>query len=218
MQKEFSRKKARSNLKKFSNKNIDYAQYVSDFYLENGLAFISSKPQNFHSIISSYSVNGYEWLNEDFAKYIESNAYYIPTEYPIVLEICGVYSQKEKEVIDETIHDYYSLKLGDKQIDLLNNIKTIKSTIIISIIGLLFMFIVKKFSSDWSLYETVSTFYCIFVWRIADLVFERIELKQQKTDAAQLASIKIKFSERFIDGNINDEIVRKVNLDVFGEE
>ena len=62
---------------------------MREIYIENGLAFISCKVKSINDIVDRYSVDGYEWLDESFARYIESNAAYIPTEYPIVLEIIG---------------------------------------------------------------------------------------------------------------------------------
>ena len=89
----FTKRKSRrqiQNLKNLSKKSVDVGKFVKDFYVEKGLAYISCNVGGYNDIIDRYSVKGYEWLDESFARFIEENAIYIPPEYPIVLEICGV--------------------------------------------------------------------------------------------------------------------------------
>ena len=43
----------------------------ADFYIEKGTAYISAKVNSIDDIISKYSTKDYEWINPDFAHYIE---------------------------------------------------------------------------------------------------------------------------------------------------
>ncbi|MBR2546489.1 MAG: hypothetical protein IKE93_10040, partial [Erysipelotrichaceae bacterium] len=98
LRKRSKRYRLEKNKKSFRKMKIDYYRYVKDFYLEDGLAYISCNVNDYNDIINPYSVEGYEWLNESFARFVESNAEYIPVEYPIVLEICGKnFSDQQKE-------------------------------------------------------------------------------------------------------------------------
>ena len=127
------RSRLEKNKRRIRRMKVDYNKYVKDFYLEDGLAIISCNVNGYYDIIDRYSVEGYEWLNDSFARFLESNAFYIPFEYPIVLEICGTkFNRKQREVITETIHDYYELKLGDKQMELNDNTRRIITFMVIA--------------------------------------------------------------------------------------
>ena len=100
----------------FSRKSIDPNKFIKEIYVENGLAYISCNVEGYYDVIDRYSVNGYEWLNQSFTRFIEENAVTIPVTYPIVLEICGYgFTEEEKDIIEGTVADYYALKMADVQ-------------------------------------------------------------------------------------------------------
>ncbi len=198
----------RKNLRHFSRKRVDVSKYVKDFYVENGLAYISCNVTGYGDIIDPYSVKDYEWLNDSFARFIESNATYVPTEYPIVLEICGTsFSQEQKDVIEATIADYYALKLGDCQLVLEENARKSWTLLIMGVLfallintGVGFLKIVPALS------EASFIFYWLFLWEFVDCAwFERRELVSARVDAAQMASIKVIFKPIFVDSPVPDE-------------
>ncbi|MBR0131441.1 MAG: hypothetical protein IJM08_09075, partial [Firmicutes bacterium] len=59
-------RRLRQNLRQFSRKRVDVSKYIKDFYVENGLAYISCNVSGYYDIIDRYSVDGYEWLSEPF--------------------------------------------------------------------------------------------------------------------------------------------------------
>lgn len=71
------RKKSIKNLKKFKKAKFNYAKFVKKYYIEKGEAYISAKVNSIDDIISKYSTKDYEWINPEFASYIEESAYYI---------------------------------------------------------------------------------------------------------------------------------------------
>ena len=75
----------KKNLKQLKKKKIEGERYVKDFYIENDLAFITCNVKRYNDIIDPFSAEGYEWPSHDFVRFVESNAEYIPVEYPIVL-------------------------------------------------------------------------------------------------------------------------------------
>ena len=112
-------KKSIKNLKRFRSAKFNYAKFVKDYYIEKGEAYISAKVNSIDDVISKYSTKGYEWINPDFASYIEESAYYIPIEERIIIEICGGnFSEEEQALITKVLKDYFGLKLGDKYLDL----------------------------------------------------------------------------------------------------
>lgn len=214
-----SRKRLRRNLQKFSQKTINYAKYMREIYIENGLAFISCKVNNINDIVDRYSVDGYEWLDESFARYIESNAAYIPTEYPIVLEIIGGhFSAEQKNTIEETILDYYGLALGDKQIELYRNLRRIILIALISVLVAGVAWFLDAFSYNTIFQESIMILVWFFVEDLVELIIERVDLREEKTDAAQLASVAIRFSDKFNDDPVPDEEAEEIIAEIFDND
>jgi hypothetical protein len=210
-------RRLRRNLRNFSRKRVDVSKYVKDFYVDNGLAYISCNVTGISDIIDPYSVNGYEWLNESFARFVESNAEYVPTEYPIVLEICGHrFTPKQKAVIEETVSDYYALKLGDAQLTLERNMTKSIFLGVILVLALIAMTALSKIVST-TISETIIVLFWFALWELLDnAVFDRLELLDDKRDAAQMASIKVLFMEKFKDMPVPDE--EEVLAEIFEED
>ena len=82
------KKKSIKNLKKFRSAKFNYAKFVKKYYIEKGTAYISAKVNSIDDIVSKYSTKDYEWINPDFAHYIEECAYYIPIEELIFGILC----------------------------------------------------------------------------------------------------------------------------------
>lgn len=181
-----------SNIKFLRTKTFNFMKYVKNFYVEDGVAYISCNTRNISDIISSYSVKDYEWLNNDFISYIESNAYYIPLKYPITIELCGGYfSDTEKTIITKTIQDYFGLKLGDKQLDLNINTKKSLSLLLLGLISSISSYFVVK-----GFYEWILILFWFFIWTLCDVfIFERHKIKMEKLEAAQLATVNVIFSD-----------------------
>lgn len=213
-----SRRRLRRNLHRFSQKTVNYAKYMREIYIENGLAFISCKVKNYHDIIDRYSVEDYEWLDESFARYIESNAAYIPTEYPIVIEIIGGhFGEEQKETIEETILDYYGLSLGDKQIEMNRNLRKIVIIAIISVLVACLEWFLDVNNYNTILQESIMILVWFFVEDLVELILERIDLQEEKTDAAQLASVAIRFSDKFNDDPVPDEEAEEIIAEIFDD-
>ncbi|MBQ1341364.1 MAG: hypothetical protein IIY33_02660 [Erysipelotrichaceae bacterium] len=207
LRKQSKRYRLERNKKSFSKMKIDYYRYVKDFYLEDGLAYISCNVRDYHDIIDIYSVDGYEWLNEDFARFVESNAEYIPVEYPIVLEICGKeFTDAQKAVINETIHDYYELKLGDKQMDMQNNTSQIITFLAIGVIATAIMLALQIWSADSFINDMIVILVWFFIWELCGLIiYDRSDLKEEKMAAAQLASITVRYKVEFTDTAVSEK-------------
>ena len=189
------RKKSIKNLKKFKKAKFNYAKFVKKYYIEKGEAYISAKVNSIDDIISKYSTKDYEWINPEFASYIEESAYYIPLEESITIEICGGnFSEKEKDMIKRVIKDYFGLKLGDKFLDL--DINKHKSFILFlfGIISLGVFAILSNFSIITAVNELLLLLFWFFLWEYADLGWlTRGNLRLEQIEAGQLSTAKIVF-------------------------
>ena len=189
------RKKSIKNLKKFKKAKFNYAKFVKKYYIEKGEAYISAKVNSIDDIISKYSTKDYEWINPEFASYIEESAYYIPLEESITIEICGGnFSEEEKDMIKRVIKDYFGLKLGDKFLDL--DINKHKSFILFlfGIISLGVFAILNNFSIITAVNELLLLLFWFFLWEYADLGWlTRGNLRLEQIEAGQLSTAKIVF-------------------------
>lgn len=189
------RKKSIKNLKKFKKAKFNYAKFVKKYYIEKGEAYISAKVDSIDDIISKYSTKDYEWINPEFASYIEESAYYIPLEESITIEICGGnFSEEEKDMIKRVIKDYFGLKLGDKFLDL--DINKHKSFILFlfGIISLGVFAILSNFSIITAVNELLLLLFWFFLWEYADLGWlTRGNLRLEQIEAGQLSTAKIVF-------------------------
>ena len=220
----FDRKsrRLRENLKKFRNKSIDLDKFVKDIYVDNGLAYISCNVTGYYDIIDRLSVEGYEWINGHFARFVEQNANYIPTEYPIVLEICGHrFTEKQQDTIEETIADYYALKMGDTQMALEKNKGRAIFLVILALIFAGMVFISSRFSGGILsvIVEVVFILFWVFVWELTDcLLFDRRDLKEARTEAAQLASVKVTFKPQFVDEPVKPSEEKEILKEIFEDD
>lgn len=189
-------KKSIKNLKRFKSAKFNYAKFVKKYYIEKGEAYISAKVNSINDIISKYSTKDYEWINPEFADYIEESAYYIPIEESITIEICGGnFSPDEQELIKRVIKDYFGLKLGDKFLDLDINKHRSFVLLLFGVISLGIFAILSKFSIISSaLTEVVLLLFWFFLWEYADLAWlDRSDIHLSRLEAAQLSTAKITF-------------------------
>ena len=205
----------------FRNRKTNYKKHVRDYYIENGVAYISCNVRNIYDIIDPYSVEGYEWLNERFVRFVEENANYIPFEYPILLEICGTaFTPYEEQRIERAIREYYALKLGDMQDEITSTKRKIIGLVAGGILSLLLLIYLASGRSGAPAFisEIVMIFFWFCLWEAGDLLFyDRNEMVYNKTLIAQLESVKIMFSRRFVDTAIDDEEAQQIIEEVFSE-
>ncbi len=187
----------------FSRKSIDPNKFIREIYVENGLAYISCNVEGYYDVIDSYSVSGYEWLNQSFTRFIEENAITIPVTYPIVLEICGYsFTEEEKDIIEGTVADYYALKMADVQEKYNKGKKRTFFQLIMSIImaGLLYISSANRELFPALVNETIVILFWLLIGDLFEsFLFTRSEIIDLRTKAAQLASMVITFKKTFDD-------------------
>ena len=188
-------KRFNRNIKKFKKKKFNYNKFVKDFYIENGKAHIYAKVDCYEDIISKFSVPEYEVLNRKFSNYLEELTYYIPVEYPVILEISGCEFTREQEyIIEETIKDHFGLKLSDAEMDLKDNRRSSLVLLIVSLVTLAFLYVLFRTDIGAVFMEAYLVIVWFFLWTYSEFEFiNRPKLKIRKLDFAQLASMKIRF-------------------------
>jgi len=190
-------RRAKRNLKKFKSAKFNYARFVKDYYIENGSAYISAKVESIDDIISKYSLEDYEWINKQFANYLENSAYYIPVEESVIIEICGCkFTDAEKEKITRVIKTYFGLKLGDKIIDMDINYHKSNRLLILGFFSLLLVLFISKLTNVEYVLELPLIMLWFFIWEYGDLAWlDRRDIAMEKLEAGQLANAKVIFNE-----------------------
>lgn len=163
--------------------------------MEKGEAYISAEVNSIDDIVSRYSISEYEWINSDFAEYVENSAKYIPVEESIILEISGAkFTEEEQETISRVIKDYFGLELGDKIIDLEINKRRAIALGAVALVSIIIFFLLYLYTETPIFTELFAFGFWFSCWEAAELgLLDRSELRAEKLEAGQLASLKIKF-------------------------
>ena len=180
------KKKSIKNLRKFRSAKFNYAKFVKKYYIEKGTAYISAKVNSIDDIISKYSTKDYEWINPDFAHYLEECAYYIPIEENVTIEICdGNFTEEEQELIQRVVKDYFGLKLGDKFLDIETNRHRSIVLLAFGILCLGMFAILSRLSIiTATINEVMLLLLWFFLWEFADMAWlHGSELQAERLEA-----------------------------------
>ena len=213
-------RRLRNNLLRFNRKSVDVAKFVKELYVDNGMAYISCNVDKYTDIINKHSVEGYEWPNGHFVEFVDDNAQFIPTEYPIILEICGCeFTEKQQACIEETMADYYALQLGNAQLDLQANTRKSIALFSFGVIAVLGIWLGMGGAISSTIWELMLVLLWFFVWEFLDtFVFDRSELIERKLEAAQMASMKLTFQKKFEDGPVEPEEEKEILKEIFEDD
>ncbi len=188
---------ANNNLTRKKSKTFDYYGLLKEYYIEGIFATIPVKVNGIDDIISRYSVNNYEILNNDFIEYIDINANNIPRGYKLILEIYGSkFNEEEKKIINKAIHNYYSLIYVNKKEELKNF--TLKGLYLLLIGILCFIIYFVFFSLNFypATIEIFSFLFCLFLWNSFDIVFlSTPNLKSEIKDLEELINMDIEYKD-----------------------
>ena len=205
---------ARNIIKLFEARkgHLDYR--VKRDYVRNGIATIPCRISDYNDVISSYSVEGCESLNPEFAEYLKSTAELTPSECPLVLNIIGdCLSQKEKQVIEDTILDDYAYDLGVVEKEEKRHIQTFSLMFFGLLIAGILLWLTKALAD-----EPREVFFILF-WFMGDTLCDYIfltghDLRRERRLAGRLASIKVIFSESYETPNYTENDVDRLYSEI----
>lgn len=181
-------------LKKYRNADFDVKQYLRKYYIEEDQAILPIQITKKEELFSSFDPNQI-LINPEVITYIEQIVYYIPYQYPLVLNFIGVsFTDKEKEQIVEALASTFGLVAHDKKVDLKFNDKKAMILFLIGFVILYLSYFLLRDDSMRFLYDVVSIVGTFAIWEFVDTVwFDRASLKIANLNAGQLAVAKIKF-------------------------
>ena len=215
------------NIKKLFEKRKGHLDYrVKRDYIRNGVAIIPCRISDYDDIVSKYSVEDYETLNPDFYEYVKTTAELTPSQSPLVLNIIGnCLSKKEKETIDEIIRDDFAYDLGGVE----KKEKRHTQAFVTMTVGFVVVGILLWLTQ--SLAEVPRELIFILFWFLGETLCDYLflsgyDLRQERLLAGRLASIKVVFSDNYVDRDYTEkdvnelffEIERDVNKTIQSEE
>src|SRR5699024_2255233 len=131
----------------------------------------------------------------------------------------GNLTEQQQAAVVETIADYYSLKLGDQQLILNDNTR---KSLILFLMGLLFagaVWLLRFTQVLGYVREMPLLLFWFFTWEFASLAgLERSDLILARTEAAQLASIKVIFREQFVDKPVDKGMAERIFAEISDED
>lgn len=192
--------------------NLDYR--VKRDYIRNGIATIPCNITDYSDVISNYSVNGFESLNQEFVDYVRSTTELTPNEYPVVLNIIGdCLSQEEKETIKEVICDDFAYDLGVVEKEENRHTKIFSFMIIGLLISGVLLWLTEAIAE-----EPRELFFILF-WFMGDTLCDYIfltghDLRRDRRLAGRLASIKVIFSDSYEAPEYTEKDVEKLYSEI----
>lgn len=163
--------------------------------MEDGIAYVPCKVEGIDDVISKFSVEGCESLDSAFAEYVIESVDYIPSEYPVVLQICGPeFSDTEKGIITDAISSEWDYRLGMAEEDSLRRKRRFLGMMAGTVITGCMLGFAKQFFADFPL-----EFSFVLFWLFADalvryIFIEKLDFREEKVRAGRLASMKVVFN------------------------
>lgn len=186
------RKNFIENIKILKANHKTLRSFAKDKYLdENGVAHINvyvTKETIYNPLTNPENPD----ISDDIINYIDKESYFIPTDYPIEIDVHSEDELDEKH-IENKLKEHYWKELADKDDDLKNN-RIIY--ILLFIVGALFLslfFVLKNNASTKDLFVEIFSIAATFlIWEAVDYsMIVRNALKIQYLNAAQLALVKV---------------------------
>lgn len=184
----------KNNTKQFLYKKSYLERRLQHDIMENGIAYIPCNVKGIEDIISKFSVKGCESLDAEFMDFIIEYIDFIPSEYPVVLEISGAeFNAEEKKMITDTIAGDMDYLLGKNEEDLLHKRRRFFGMMVGTFLSGIALGFAKRCIAD----VPLEFFYVIF-WLFADafiryLFIEKLDFRDEKIRVGRLASMKVEF-------------------------
>ncbi len=206
--------KRRKIIKLFESRKGNLEHRLKKDYIRNGIATIPYRVLDYHDIIRTCSVKGYETPNPEFVDCIKEAADVTPTECPLVLNLVGdCLSHEEKKTIKDTIQDYFGYNLGMVE----KEEKRHKNVFILMFFGLLISGVLLWLTQTME-EESRELFFVLF-WFMGDTLCDYIfltghDLRHDRRLAGRLASVKVVFSDTFEKQDYTESDVKELYSEI----
>lgn len=184
------------NTQRFLNKESFLEQRLRKEALRDGVAYIPCRAESMEDIFSRYSTKDFVSLNSEFTDYVTSCLEYVPTKYPVVLQIHGSgFGDEEKKLIADTIAAEGDSELGSIIWENRHHRKVFLEMVIGTMISGILLGLIGKYLGD-----VPQEFFYVVFWLFADefvryIFIESEDYRKERIGAGRLASMKVEFIE-----------------------
>lgn len=212
------RQQLRKNKRFFERQSVDLTAQVEKSFIDGDVAVIACNVSDYSDVISGYSVSGYESANPDLLEYIDNNVRYIPSQYPVEIEICGChFSEAQQAVIEKAIREEYIFRLGELQ----ENARRTRRNVWAMLVGTIVVALAMALLDSWRdavFFELIVVILCFFFDAVvSDVFLESRQRRRDHQDAGRLATVVIHFFDTFEDKPLSADEQKTITEEAFEE-
>lgn len=196
----------RSQREYFYRKRVNAHQNVKDYYLGDGVGYIFCRIRAWDELIDHYSVGKYINLEEDFVRYLISNASFIPLEYPLALVLCGMeMDAAQQELVRGAVEGYFVFETGGCQERLRRSTHRALTTFLIGVCFFLLNLAAVTSGMSLAVTNVVNILYWFFWLESAGEFWKnRGILLDEKAAMSRLATAQVVFRPEFADTPLSE--------------
>lgn len=139
----------------------------------------------------------YGQLNPEIFRYIDEQAYFVPTEYDLTVNFVGrTLTAKQQKQLETALHDHYNMQVYDKLDDIRSNRRLGIFLLIFGVIALAAYFFITLFAENLIFHEVISIVGTFSIWEAVDCwLINGHQTKTELHNALQMALLKVTFAE-----------------------
>ena len=174
--------------KKIINKNLEKD--------EEGRVVIDITIKDRSEVLSPFVIENKETINNEFANMLDNAVKSVPPKQKLHLKIsCQEIEEKDKNIFESAIKNYYLNSSLECERKLKNNMKIFCIMVVLSLLSLGILFLVNFFSVYWLVTEVFDIVVWVFVWEAVDLIaFQRNMIKYERNRNLSLYECFISFT------------------------
>lgn len=190
----------------FARKRFDVDKAIEKRYLSGDVAVIVYNTDDIDSIIDTHAPEGYDMVSGAFVDYISYHTEFISSNYPLVVEICGMkLDEEDRKRVKRAYQAYYDMELGMYRHEKLEMLKKTAYNLIMAAITYQLYTLTKQGFAP-AICDGFNLFFFLFANEFAYTFVYRIkDMMDRHKKTGQMASASIKFYEEYIDSKYSEE-------------
>ena len=199
----------------YERKKFDVDKEIEKRYINGNVAVIVYNTDSLDTILNDHAPEGYDMVSEEVVGYLGYHTEFISSNYPLVVEICGMkLDDEEKDQVKRAIKAYYNMELGRFSHEKKQMIKTGIYNLVMAAITY-YLYSLTKIGYAPAICDGFNLFFWIFAWDFASLLaYDIWDYMGRRKKAAQMASINLKFYEKYINAEYTEEQQEKLIREV----
>ncbi len=189
-------KKRLSALKNNAKDKYSNKQFVEKRLQSDGTVKIDVNLPQESELFDPMAPAGSGQLNPEIFRYLDDQAYFVPTEYDLTVNFVGrSLDSAQQNHIETALREHYNMQVYDKLDDVRNNRRLGIFLLVFGILALAAYFFVAKFANNVIFHEVISIVGTFAVWEAVDCwLINGHHAKTELHNALQMAMIRVVFT------------------------